>query len=204
MIVAVTGLKQSGKDTVANFLIKNYGYAHVSFAYPIKHVLRYLFSWDEEHTDGELKEVVDPFWGVSPRQVMQWFGTEAFQYNLGKHCPKFEETIGRGMWVQRLMKNIKPWENSGKYVISDMRFYHEYEALKKYGAYTIRVERQSAMHDDLHASETSILDLPVDVVIENNADLETLYQGVETAMAYFNYLESAETVGQKDEMEKAS
>lgn len=47
-----------GKDTLADILVSKYGWRKYSFAEPIKKVINALFSWDERHSNGELKEVV--------------------------------------------------------------------------------------------------------------------------------------------------
>jgi dephospho-CoA kinase len=39
MIIGLTGYAQSGKDTVANILVENYGYQRVAFADPIRALL---------------------------------------------------------------------------------------------------------------------------------------------------------------------
>ena len=39
MIIGLTGYAQSGKDSVADILVKNYGYTRIAFADPIRKLL---------------------------------------------------------------------------------------------------------------------------------------------------------------------
>ena len=43
-----------------------------------------IFGFTKEQVYGDLKDVVDSEWGVTPRKVLQIMGTELFQYDLQK------------------------------------------------------------------------------------------------------------------------
>lgn len=104
MIILVTGLKRSGKDTLADYLVDNRDFGKYSFADPIREICKVAFDWtDEDFTDREKKEMVDPDYGISPRQAMQWIGTEAFQYLIGEKFPLFESKVGRGIWTRKFL-----------------------------------------------------------------------------------------------------
>ena len=107
MIIAITGYKQSGKDTIAKYLCEKYGYVQYSCASPIKEAAKDMFNWTDEHVNGELKEVLDPRWGIMPRQVLQSLGTEYGQFMLSKMYPLFAEITGRKLWV----RNFHYWYN---------------------------------------------------------------------------------------------
>ena len=63
-----------------------------------------------------------------------------------------------------------------KVVISDLRFIHEYEYLKKMDAYFIRVKsNRNTGEFDNHISETELDSKQIDNEIENNGSLEELY-----------------------------
>lgn len=90
MIIGLTGLKGSGKDTVAAYLIKEYGFERRAFADPLKRSIAALF--DIEFADIE-KMKNDPNSRVEIithrdggrefgksflfRQILQRYGTEA-------------------------------------------------------------------------------------------------------------------------------
>lgn len=85
-LIGLAGLKNSGKDTVAN-LITNVNpdrMRRYSFARPLKEGVKAMFGWSDEYIeDRQLKELVDPFWGFSPRVAMQKLGTEYGRQGLG-------------------------------------------------------------------------------------------------------------------------
>ena len=48
MIVGITGLIGSGKDTVANYLVTQHDFKRLSFASSVKDMLTAVFGWDRE------------------------------------------------------------------------------------------------------------------------------------------------------------
>jgi len=179
LIIAVTGLKRSGKNTVSSYISEKYGFKEYAFAQPIKDVCGYLFNWTPERIENE-KEVIDPTWGISPRQILQWMGTEAFQYSLPAFSKGFLETVGRNFWVKKFEQVYL--KEKGNFIISDFRFYHEQEALRKYNAVTIKVIRNSVQGNDLHESERYIRDMECMYSIMNNGTKEDLYKEVDKIM----------------------
>lgn len=57
MLIAISGVAGSGKSTLAKLIQKNIDCNKYSFASPIKMFMYYLFLWEDEHLNGELKEV---------------------------------------------------------------------------------------------------------------------------------------------------
>lgn len=164
MIIGISGKRGSGKDTLAKFLIET-GYTKVSFASPLKAHVRDFFSWTTEHTDGALKETVDPTWNVSPRQVMIAVG-------------QFYRTFDPLFWVKQAFKNIPV-----NTVISDVRFINEADYIRANGGIIVRLERKSELNiykgviDDV--SETQLDNYQFDVVLDaekniNLTDLQNL------------------------------
>lgn len=52
MIVGLAGLAGSGKDTVADFLVKNHGFTKVAFADPLKRICRDVYDFSKEQLWG--------------------------------------------------------------------------------------------------------------------------------------------------------
>ena len=48
MILGVTGLIGSGKDTIADYLVTEHGFKRVSFAASLKDAVAAVFGWDRE------------------------------------------------------------------------------------------------------------------------------------------------------------
>lgn len=181
MVIAITGKKRSGKNTASEYLRKNYKFREYAFAQPIKTVSYLLFGWDAKK-DEELKEVIDPYWGISRRQFWQWLGTDAMQLDLCKKYPEFEKKTGRSIWVNIFNSRYEA-DKSINYAISDFRFPHEEEYLKSINAITIKVVRNDTDKIvDLHESEIYIDTMKTDYIIENNSDLESLYEQVDKIM----------------------
>jgi dephospho-CoA kinase len=161
-IIAICGLKRSGKDTIADVLTQRYGYEKVKIATPLKDALKTLFQFTDAQVEGAEKDVVDPRWGVEPRLLMQFIGTEVMQFKLQEVLPD----VGRTFWIKRLIdEHIK--NNDKHIVIPDMRFKHEYNLLSQHGAVFWRVERFQNENTEVHSSEREYLEIPVDEVFMN-------------------------------------
>ena len=117
-LIGIIGKKQSGKDTIADYLVQNKGFIKYSYAFPLKNGAMEIFGFTKEQVYGDLKEVVDPEWGVTPRKVLQIMGTELFQYDLQRHIPEFAN-IGRTIWVKRFSQWYKN-NNDKDVVIADV------------------------------------------------------------------------------------
>mgnify|MGYP002507813318 CR=1 FL=1 len=174
MIIAITGLKRSGKNTLGSYIRDTYGFQEYAFAKPIKEVTSLLFGWTQEYME-EHKEEIDEVWGVSPRQVMQYFGTEDFQYNFPKAFPEFEKRVGRTFWVKKFEQLLQQ-NGDTNFVITDFRFPHEQEILSKYNAVTIKVINPAIKATDLHESESYIQKMKCDYNIMNDGTKEDLYE----------------------------
>jgi hypothetical protein len=59
MLLGINGFAQSGKDTMADRLVEEHGFTKVSFAAPMKEMLRGILGFSDEQLYGDLKEVPD-------------------------------------------------------------------------------------------------------------------------------------------------
>lgn len=142
MIIGFTGYARSGKDTAAGFL-QEMGFTLFHFADPLKEAARAIFSFNERQLYGDLKETVDPYWGFSPREALQRFGTDAMRNNFDQ-----------GIWVKALLRRIKA--HSGPVTIADVRFPNEAAAIELLGGLLVRVSRPGVLAVNAHASETAL------------------------------------------------
>jgi len=187
MVIAITGYKQSGKNTVSAYLQSRLNYKPYAFAWPIKEVCKIIFGWEEESFQGKAKETVDLFWGISPRNAMQWIGTEAFQYYLPNDFPHFKEMNGRTIWVKKFLKWMAEHPYSG-FIITDVRFHHELDTLEEFlsnGVISLRVNNSRIDTSDTHASEQDIPDLNVDYEVDNSGDFSYLYSQLDEFIDFF-------------------
>ncbi len=183
-IIALCGAKRSGKDVLAEHLVKKYNYERVAFADPLKLAIKSLFNFDDDQVgigkdNGEgKKDIVDENWGITPRYVLQFFGTEIMQEKIQEILPN----INKNFFANTLKNNIINKMNTNEeqsFVISDLRFMHEYEALfsipkiRKDDIVVIRVIRPSNLSvADPHISEIEYMKIPYDVLLMNDDTIE--------------------------------
>jgi hypothetical protein len=142
MLVAFAGQKGVGKTTAVDYLLQK-GYKNINFADPVKRSLVALLDLADEQVFGNLKEVVDSRYNMTPRQLMQKYS------DFSKEC------FGEDIFVRLLVQNLEK-ANEKKYVIGDLRYPNEAEEVKKYGIIII-VERETTKNEfSSHSSETSI------------------------------------------------
>lgn len=122
-IIGFTGKMYSGKTTLGNEMTK-LGYTKISFASPLKNIVGYLYDLSDEQLYGNLKEVVDPRYGVTPRYLLQYIGTDLFR----NWDPDF--------WVKIFTRK---YGDGGLYVLDDVRFDNESTTIKNMGGIIIKV-----------------------------------------------------------------
>ena len=202
MLIVVIGKKGSGKDTFSDYIIEKHGFIKYSFADPLKKGLQHFFNLtDEQLYDPKIKEMVDPRWGVSPRQLFQVIGTDVFQYSLKKFLPNINSTDNndtRTHWVTHWVILFKQWyekllnENENKnqnenqnpnVIIADGRFIHEINEIRKMGGKIIKVIRPIFDNNkDMHKSEMEMDEIPteyIDQIIYNQGSLEDFYHQID-------------------------
>ena len=177
MIVALCGKRRVGKDTAAEHLTRVHGMAHVKVAQNLKDACEVMFGFTKEQMEHE-KDVVDDRWEVTPRQVMQFLGTDMMQFKIQELFP----SMGRMFWIRSMFMNMP---RNRDIVISDIRFLHEVKELRKRGAYIIKIHKtNNNMSDvDAHVSETETELIEADFVINNNGSIADLHRGIEKIMA---------------------
>lgn len=207
MIISLSGSIGSGKDTVSDYLVSDYGYNRMSFADTLKDAVAAVFGWDRTMLEGktpearEWREKIDPWWakrmdmpGLTPRWVLQYWGTEV--------CRKgFHDDI----WIASMERRLNNHAKAGKnIVISDARFVNEIGMLSSAGAKTIVVHRgqlpswwetakEAQFNNEalksmdmigIHRSEWDWVGCKFDVEIWNDRELGDLFASVDRALAF--------------------
>ena len=173
MLIGFAGKMETGKTTAAEFLIDRYGFEKMSFATPLKKAVADLFEWNlEDLNDYGFKETVDPYWEVSPREVLQKFGTEFIR-----------EMINPDFWAMKLESRLVNRISKYNIVIDDIRFEEEADVIHDHGGIVILLERKDPQNSSIpifrtHISE--IIDFEWDYEIQNRGDdLSSLYTKIE-------------------------
>lgn len=201
MIISISGLIGSGKDTVANFLVEKYGFHRESWAGTLKDAVSSIFGWDRILLEGTTeesrlwRETVDEWWSnklgmtITPRFVLQNFGTNVCRNN-------FHDNI----WVASLENKLR--KTTKNIVISDSRFPNEVESVKKLNGLAWRIKRGpdpewveeiktlksldefKSRYPDIHASEYASVNLAYDNVIYNNYTIHKLHDTISNLVEY--------------------
>ena len=183
MIIGLTGYAQSGKDTVAKILVENYGYTRIAFADKIRDFLyetnpmfdaiagEPMFVKNKVDRDGWEEAKKSPH----IRRLLQTSGVAA------------RKVFGDLFWVQQALRDV---HFEGNYVITDVRFTNEADAIKKYDNSQLwRIKRLGVDAINGHVSEHEMDGYPVDQIFVNNTTVEDLEMLVKTRMA--GYAKSA-------------
>jgi hypothetical protein len=177
VVVAICGRKRVGKDTVADHIVAHHGFRKLSIADPLKDVCCRAFGLTLSDVTTAAKDRPHPkLHGRTPRQLLQFFGTEMMQFKLQEFMPD----MGRSIWIDRAIGDIVQ-SGTARVVIPDVRFPHEVLALRAAGfasVWCVRLTRQGAAVDT-HLSESSIDNMPCDHYIANDGCIQDLYAQVE-------------------------
>jgi hypothetical protein len=171
--IGISGLARSGKDTAAEYLVKNHGFTRVSFADPMREALLALDpsvafgissiklstlvrlgGWDRAKEDNP--EV---------RELIQRMGTE-----VGRTI------FGINFWVDQAFKKAEQYD---KVVFSDCRFINEAEAVMSHGGSVWRVNRPGLLAPNNHISEKELNDYNFNAVLGNDSTIENFYDKIE-------------------------
>ena len=174
MIIGILGVKRSGKDTTADYLVTKYGYNKLAFAQPLKDACKILFDFSEDQMNSDSKEDVDPTWGVSPRIVFQYLGTDIFRKEIHKIMPDIENNFWVKVMENKIM-SLKENNKDAKIIVSDVRFQNEIDMIHRLNGIIIKIERPSLKNIDTHESEKNICNLNGDIIIVNDKTINDLY-----------------------------
>ena len=176
-LIGVIGSKNSGKDTLGDYLVENYQFTRYAFGDPVKQICKHLFSLsDAQLNNRTLKEAVDKRWNMSPREMFQKIGTEFGQFEFFKIFPELKKKIKyRELWVTLFKEWLLQEENKNKQVIvTDVRFKHEANFIKENGGIIVKLNRNTGLNDS-HISELELNDIYINKTILNNSELVDLY-----------------------------
>lgn len=157
-LIGIVGPKRAGKDTFARVIMARHGGQAVSFAAPIRTMIRSGFNIPEDSPYWEeKKEEVIPWLGVSMRKLMQTLGTE-----WGR------KLVHPDLWTKLLERRMVP--NISPVIVTDVRFLNEQKWVMSRGGILIGVNRFDK-DEDGHISEQVDYGLCAHVV-QNKTTLE--------------------------------
>lgn len=198
-VIGVCGFIGSGKGTVGDILVEEYGYEKISFADRLKDAAAVLYGWPRALLEGDTKssrewrEQPDEFWTqelgreTTPRLVLQLMGTDCMRNG-------FDDNV----WVLIVKQQIlqHPEKN---WVIPDVRFFNERQIIRDLSGEVWRVDRGDppewigkAISDnryettwmtdypDVHESEWRWIDYDSEFnrIVKNDGSVEALHEKV--------------------------
>jgi hypothetical protein len=185
MLFGFAGRKGHGKDACADIMVSaaSTEVAKVAFADPIKLACSALFVFSPAQLhNARAKETIDPRWGITPRQAMQFVGTDLIQQHMDELLPG----VGRTFFVKAMRHRIQEmWSLNPDLliVVSDVRFQHEVDLIHELGGWVFRVTRPNAAPSlDTHASEVMVDSLVgIDEEVINHGTLDDLETNLKEA-----------------------
>jgi len=193
IVIGISGRKRHGKDTVGAYLRDVHGFRPIAFADPVKQIGMEIYglTWQQCYGAEVEKEALIPRWGRSARQILQHIGTEMgrgvhpdtwarYTMDLIGRAARGEPYLVRSDAEQRFVSG-EPY--AGPWVITDVRFPNEADAVRSIGGPVWKVVRPSmGVSQDMHASETSVDLILEDGTLTNDGSLEDLYNKVQSLL----------------------
>ncbi|HVH53398.1 MAG TPA: hypothetical protein VNA32_04620 [Actinomycetota bacterium] len=213
IVIGLSGYAGSGKTTVADILVRDHGFTKMSFADPIKRMVRALnpiIGYDVYECDcgdpeeREIEEIrlsdatkfgfagdtikYSP-WAEEVRELWQRFGTDVIR----AEDPDF--------WVNAALKDMAKVEGE-RIVFDDVRFPNEAKMIHDLNGpfwaegelsfsrisgsiwQIARYETQPDRVEDIHESERYVGQLDEEIVIVNEAGVDDLAETVVAALAF--------------------
>lgn len=181
MIIGISGKAGSGKDTAAKMLEVLYANPDISYEDFANRKYKNFADIQIMHFADILKETVRALFGIGEWETDTQEGKKVTISWIGKTVRELLQKVGQGLrdaidpdlWIKALFANTEGWSN---YIIADVRYPNELEAIKERDGVLIRINRNGAGAGN-HSSETALDDYnDWDVHIENNDSLENLFE----------------------------
>ncbi len=143
-LIGFAGPARVGKSTSAYMLCKKYDFEERAFGDPIKEAMISLTGLDRKYFyDQSFKHNYLPLIGMSPRKLMQLFGTEFVR-----------DMVSEDFFVKIMYEKLRT--TTMNQVISDVRFAEEAEIIRHLGGTVVILSRDSVEVDTSHRSEEGI------------------------------------------------
>ncbi len=143
MLIGIAGPKGVGKTTVADALATHLGATRISFADPLKHMMRTLLLYTEAGKLPEDKAAAIPeLQGRDLRYLLQTLGTE-----WGRNL------VGTNIWTDLARTRLR---RLGDVIIDDVRFPSERDMIHEEGGLVIGLRRSGVEYTMEHESEVPL------------------------------------------------
>lgn len=166
-VIGLSGYARSGKDTTADVLNRLYGFKRVAFADNLKSFVRDINPYavfpgsDKVRVQELVDSIGDEEAKTHPeyRRLLQEVGNQARKY------------FGDDVWIKAVMRHLEP---EVYFVISDVRYPNEADAIKEVGGEVWRVQRPGVGPANDHISEHALDHYKFDAYVINDGDITDL------------------------------
>jgi len=203
IVIGLTGLCRAGKESVADILVRDHGFVKMSFAAPLKRMMKNLnpivgYGRTVEWADGSTSRAIGSVYlsdlydlgmtdddikaseyGNEVRRLWQRFGTDVMRAEQDDY------------WIQKAKDDLLK-SGHDRVVFTDCRFPNEAEMIYDLGEWTYsslhessvwQIVRPGVEHKDgEHASEQNVGLMGEEITIHNDGTLEELAEPVATAL----------------------
>ncbi len=189
-LIGVNGKIGSGKDTFADYLVKEHNFIKLSMSDILKDACAKLFDIDIEYFhDRILKENEIPNYvssnsniKITPRYIMRTVGTELTRKYFPNHFIKIMNNK-----INKILNEVKEVEEINNInnniiiniIIPDIRFIDEYDMIKSFNGYIVKITSNNITGKNknviLHSSDTQ--KIKYDYIIFNPRDI-TYYDNI--------------------------
>lgn len=159
-IVGICGGIGAGKDTVANALIEVLEYRRISFAWKLKQVCADVFCGVPNAaffgSQADKRERLDAYGlpGMTGRKILE---------TIGAAC----RAVDPDVWLRYAMRLVDGHDEAGRWVISDVRYQNEIDAIHERGGVVWRVQKAGIISEYTgHESDRGWRDFAVDAELE--------------------------------------
>jgi hypothetical protein len=183
MILGLKGLKGSGKDTVAAYLIKQHNFERRAFADPLKKSVAALLKVPYHEIDKWKNDqfvLVEVLAGVDVPEVYSRMSFREFLQRYGTESHR--DIFGKNFWLDYTLP-VEGFYSGRKIVVTDCRFENEARRINRVGGFVVQVHRPGLKDKDQHSSESLWPSGMVDYQLENDNSIDQLYERIETMLA---------------------
>ena len=196
MSIGLIGQKRVGKDTVAGILKIlntniNYNFKTMALADPIKDIARVMFNFTEDQLYDDAKDVIDPKWGIKPRDFFEQFGTNIMQFDIYKYHPNINVIITDIRGLHEICEINKFTEGKAIFI----RIVKEMEIENKINNNDNNNDNNSVNNNNipLHITQREPNEMPDEYIFDtivNNSTLEELKIKVEKVWKRIEFIYS--------------
>lgn len=209
--IGLHGLPGSGKDTIADYLVANYGFVRIAFADLLKREIMQAFFVNDSVFSRENKE--KPIWQLNLTYCREPEFVEWVESNYGKENPAVLYHTCTPRWIMQRWGDWRRSENPNHFVnhveseifktltfhnvvITDVRYVNEADMLtskvpfwhRSYMSLILEVQRPDNpfYRNNGHSSNERLSDRLIDRTISNEGSVEDLHSSVIEALKYFS------------------